>query len=544
MALAADRLSYRYPGSEALALTDVACEFPAGAFTLIAGRNGAGKSTLLAALAGFMPRFFGGELRGEVRCQGRLLHATPFEVWLRSVSLVLAEPAAQLSHARDTVFDEIAFGAENLGMPPSEIAARVREVLEQLSLAPLADRSPLQLSGGEQQRVAIASVLVLGSRALLLDEPTSHLDPQGAKQVMALLGELKRHGCAVGLATHRLDEAALVADGAVLLEQGRVGLSGRAAAVLTSPLLEASGVRAPLELRLKHPLPPPVEVGAIPPVSACSVRFRNVGYRYPSGVEALAGVALELTPGSLTALVGANGSGKSTLCRLPGGLLRPSSGEVLVGDWDAAACKPWQLARRVGTLLQNPADQLFARSVQDEVAFGPQQLGVGGEALIARVERALELCALVGREEEHPFDLSASERQWLALASLLAMETPVLVLDEPGSGFDDEQLRRLQTLLIGLKAAGRTLLLVSHDLQLVAEVADEVMVLQRGRVLAHGPCERVLRERTLLQEAGLDAPPALELAERLGLGALLRESELRAAIARRDGASRGFQPKM
>ncbi len=255
-------LTYFYPDTDVPALRDVALSLEQGEILLLAGGTGSGKSTLCYALAGFVPHFFNGELAGDVRLAGRSMRETPLGEWVQQVGLVLQNPFNQISGARITVFEEVAFGLENLGVPRAEIGPRVQRILEQLNIAPLAERSPYALSGGQMQRVAIASILVLRPRLLVLDEPTAQLDPEGTQEVFEVIRTLADEGASVVLATHKLSEAARLATRALVLHEGQVALQGDARAVLADPRLPTWQVEPPLyatlAARLGLPQPWPV----------------------------------------------------------------------------------------------------------------------------------------------------------------------------------------------------------------------------------------------------------------------------------------------
>lgn len=247
------------------------------------------------------------------------------------------------------------------------------------------------------------------------------------------------------------------------------------------------------------------------------VQVIGVSFRYPSGVLALDGVDLALESGEALAIVGENGAGKTTLARHLNGLLRPQSGSIWVGDWDTGQKTVAQLARRVGYVFQNPDDQLFARTVREEVAFGPKNLGLSGPQLEEAVAWALESCGLGSAAGENPYDLTAQERKFVAVAATLAMHTPIVILDEPTTGLDAVGQARLSVILNGLKARGVTLLTITHDLDFCAEHFPRTVVMSRGRILADGPAGSVLRQVDTLRSAHVRPPQLIQLALELGM---------------------------
>lgn len=247
------------------------------------------------------------------------------------------------------------------------------------------------------------------------------------------------------------------------------------------------------------------------------VRVNNLTFTYPSGVEALKGISLEFDAGEVIAIVGENGAGKSTLVKHFNGLLRPDSGEVYIGDWDTAEHSTAQLAGRVGYLFQNPDEQLFERSVRREVAFGPRNLGLQENEVERRVAKALEVVGLADEIDSNPYDLQYVERKLLALAATLAMETPILILDEPTIGQDAARQAQIGKIVDQLNKEERTVVLISHDLDFCAEHAERVVVMLDGEVIDDGPAGEVLTHGTKLEQAAVKAPQLVRLAQELGM---------------------------
>ncbi len=279
------------------------------------------------------------------------------------------------------------------------------------------------------------------------------------------------------------------------------------------------------------------------------LRVEQVAFSYPSGVQALRGVSLAVESGEALAIVGENGAGKTTLARHLIGLLKPDSGRVQVGDWDTAGRSPSQLAQRVGFAFQNPDDQLFSQTVWEEVAFGPRNLGLRRQALPARVERALQRVGLEEHAGQHPYDLPWDRRKLLGIASILAMETPIVVLDEPTTGQDAAGADRLGQILRGLKDEGRTLVTISHDLDFCAEHFERTVVMVAGQVAADGPSEEVLCRADLLAQAAVEPPQLVRLALALGmesaplkLGAFLEAWEQKPRRRRQERGGEPFTP--
>jgi energy-coupling factor transport system ATP-binding protein len=474
-------VSYTYAGAAGPALRDVSLELRPGRVVGVAGANESGKTTLCLVAAGLAPGVAGGRIRGSVRIDGLgTASARPHELAQRA-GMLFADPSAQLSGTTATVFEEVAFGPCNLGLPAAEVIERVRWALAAVGIEALAGRDPARLSGGQEQLLALASVLALRPRYLILDEPTSELDPDGTALVADALARVAAEtGAGILLVEHKMEVLARIAHEMIVLDGGRVAPAGSTVVRDGSAVSSASVGQGGLP-----PAQPAARVHSFESVP--SIDLDDVSFAYPGGVHALDGVSLRVEPGEAVAIVGANGSGKSTLVRHLDGLLRPDSGRVLIGGRDVRRVHVAELARQVGLAFQDPDRQLFAGCVRTEVGFGPRNLGVHGPDLEQRVGVALEEVGLAAEADAHPYDLGRSRRKLLALASVLAMRTPVLVLDEPTTGQDARGVERVRGVVARARAEGRTVIAISHDLRFVAECFPRVVVMREGRVVADGP---------------------------------------------------------
>ena len=383
------------------ALREIDLAVPAGQWLLLAGPSGCGKSTLLYLLNGLIPHVLGGEVEGTVRVDGLVPANVALRELSRRVGTVFQNPEVQLFMLR--VQEDVAFGCENLGLPPAATHRRVEQALGRLSLTTLRDREVSSLSGGQKQRLAIAGALAMGCRTLLLDEPTSDLDEPSRAELLATLVELRRMGHTIIMTEHRLDGLEGMVDRVVTMESGRVVSDGPfppAAPLCRRSLIRATDDSTPL------------------------VDLREVTFSYPGRTPALERLSVRFRAGEVVALVGPNGSGKTTLLKLLCGLLRPAEGRA----WIAGVERP-SLARLVGSvgfLFQNPDEQLFADTVIEEIAFGPRHLDRA-----VNVDRYLKRLGLSQYRNEHPRSLSRGERQRLAAATVLAMHPSLILLDEP-----------------------------------------------------------------------------------------------------------------
>ncbi len=554
-------LAVRYPARREPSLSDVDLTVAAGSQVGVAGRTGAGKSTLALAAAGFIPRVVRAKLDGRVAIEGIDAATASGGALLGRVGIVFSTPANQLSASKLSVREELAFGLENLGVPREEMDGRIDATLARLSIGHLADREPFALSGGEQQRVAIASIVAMGTSVLVLDEPTAQLDPAGTAGVADLLAELARGGTSILCVEHDpsvlgrmdrcivLDRGGTVASGvpgAALAEASSVAALpaptlvrlAQAAGIDLAGAFDEAAIAAGLAARREGretdgdganaaadasaTADPAATTPAWAPTSDRSpvrVAIEDLVHRYPTGIEAVRGVSLAIEPGEAVAILGQNGSGKTTLVKHLNGLLRPAEGRVLLDGQATEGRSIADLAATVGFVFQNPDEQLFERSVEREVAFGPRNLGVPAAAIAERVSGSLAAVGLSEERTTNPYDLDLSRRKLVALAGVLAMDPAILVLDEPTTGQDADGVARVGAVVEAMRAAGRTVVAITHDMEFAATRFGRVVIMRDGIVVADGPPERVFAPAglDLLTSTGLTPPPAARVAARMGL---------------------------
>ena len=516
--------SFTYWGHGQPALKNVNLTMDEGEFVLITGPSGSGKSSLCRCLNALIPHFHGGTLSGTVLVDGLdiTLHQ-PHEFATR-VGMVFQDPENQL--VATDVERDIAFGLENLALPRDLIARRVEEALDTLGIAHLR-REPLAgLSGGEKQKAAIAAVLALHPRVLVLDEPSSELDPKSAEELLSAVAHLNEElGITIVLVEHRLDRVVQYADRLVVLRDGSVVADGSPRLVLRSEELPASGVGVPPVARLVTELGRRgVQINEIPvtvkearnilgpllgagnlkghrdePIhqGAELVTVEDLWHRYDEGSPALRGVSLKLRGGEMLAVMGRNASGKTTLVKHFNGLLKPWKGKVRVAGTDTRDATVAELARTVGFVFQNPNDHLFADTVEQEILFTLNHLGIGSPEAQERLEQALRRFGLTEYRAHYPRALSGGERQRVALASVIAAQPRVLVLDEPTRGMEYGLKRSLMEFLYEYRREGNAVVLVTHDVETSAAHADRVLLLSEGQVVAEGPTRQVLSEALL-----------------------------------------------
>ncbi|WP_409047838.1 ABC transporter ATP-binding protein [Microbacterium sp. HA-8] len=544
---------------------DVSFAVRPGDVVLLMGPSGSGKSTLTLAMNGLIPHAVPADLAGTVDVGGMDTARTPVARLSERVAMVFQDPDAQL--VTGSVLDEVAFGPENLRLPVVEVLARAEAALRRVGLWDRRGENPERLSGGGRQRLAIACALAMGSDLLVLDEPTANLDPSGIDDVYAALGDVVAAGDrAIVLVEHNLDQAVAIATRVVVLDaDGRVIADGGVDDVLrrSAEALHALGVWLPTStlaaLRLRaagyalDPLPlTPPELraaldGAQPP-GAPFAEHAGVGSPQPPesptppdppapaeqpatpdppapatlptpliGVRDLTvtrrrrvilhRIDIDVHAGDFLAITGANGAGKTTLVQAIAGVVPPPRGRVRVGTLDPGRADPGALSRAIGFVFQNPEHQFVTSTVFDELAQPLRLRRVPEKDVAHRVDEMLMRFGLTGHAASHPFLLSGGQKRRLSVGTALIAGAPVLALDEPTFGQDRARADELLTLLRNLNAEGTTVIVVTHDMQLVAEYATHTAVLGDGRLLAHGPTARIFDDVALLRRAGLRPPP-------------------------------------
>lgn len=537
---------YRYPTTEPDgfdALSGIDLTIPEAAFVVLLGANGSGKSTLGQLLNGLI-RPTQGSVTVDTWTTDNPMHS--WEI-TRQVGMIFQNPDNQL--VSTTLEREVAFGLENLGLPTAEIQSRVDWALKCFHLTDYRFHAPHRLSGGQKQRLAIAAVVAMNPRYMVCDEPTALLDPASRREILALLESLRsEHGIAIVYVT-QLCEEAVNADTVIVMDGGRIVAQGEPGVILTlseelirrrleAPVavrladrLRARGVLLPpvvltpdklVEALTPSPPSPPLAMLMVDASETVStqmerlpiVELQNVSYVYQKGtiqaVSALQDVSLSIETGSIVGLIGPNGSGKSTLAQLLNGLVVPDAGRVIVDGKDLSGRGvDWRSLRcQVGLVFQFPEAQLFEETVFDDVAFGPRNMGVPDGELKLRVYTALERTHLDPDQyaSRNPFTLSGGEKRRVAIAGVLAMHPQILVFDEPTAGLDADGAHSIQTILQAFQADGGTIVLISHDMDLVARLAQRVIVLDQGRIVADGPPERVYADVGRLAALSLDVP--------------------------------------
>jgi energy-coupling factor transport system ATP-binding protein len=579
-------ITYEGHGSPAPAAASMRLQ--RGEVVLLLGPSGSGKSTLALALNGLVPQSVPATVQGAIRVDGWDVRATPVATLSRHVAMVFQDPDAQL--VTGTLLDEVAFGPENLRVPADEVLARAEDALRRVGLWDRRTDNPDLLSGGGRQRLAIACALAMRSPLLVLDEPTANLDPAGIEEVYATLADVVADGeHAIVLIEHNLDAAVSLADRVVALDaRGRTVADGTVDEVLREradelhelgvwlPVSTLAGRRlrdagwtfdrlplTPDELRAAvegaEASPPAraaitVEGNASPTRAAPGARDAGPG-RTPvisvrdltvrrGGRDILHGVDLDVHAGQFVAIVGANGAGKTTLLQAIAGVIPVPKGRVSIDGVDPARTDLRALSRRIGFVFQNPEHQFIAHTVFDELAHGLRRQKLSEAEVQRRADDVLGRFGLADKTEQHPFLLSGGQKRRLSVATALVAGAPILALDEPTFGQDRARADELLGLLQELNDAGTTILVVTHDMQLVTDYARRTVVVDGGRIAADDTTTAIFDGDELLRRAGLRLPPlrrAFAGSRHPALAAVTRLADLptRDAAGTPDAAAQG-----
>lgn len=537
-------VSFTYKGADKPALTDINLKINKGEIVLITGPSSAGKTTLCRAMNGLIPELFKGEMHGKVIVADQY-STTDYDITQLSkiVGLMFQDPDSQL--LCPTVLEELAFGPENYGVPVEEIQKRIDSLLEACRLQNVLEKNPHALSGGQQQAVALASVLTMQTPVLVLDEPTSNIDPIGSETFLRLIKDIaKSLNLTVIIVEHKIEELASFVDRLIVMDEGKIILDGDPQEVLKKvELMDDIGLNVPdvtlLAAKMKsqgfpiNTLPlnieeaveilepfantvreqekrPPVNEQNIPIIEA-----KNVEHRYPDGTLALKGINLKIYEGEMVAILGQNGSGKTTFSKHLNGILKSTGGSLKVYGKEASTYKFHELSRLVGYVFQDPDAQIFKSKVREEIAYGPKNMGYKDEEVAQMVDDVAEKLEIRHLLDSNPFFISKGDKQRIAVASVMAMRPKVLILDEPTTGQDFKRSKEIMDLTMKLNEEGITILVITHSMNLAVEYAKRVVVFRQGEVLLNGTAKDVFQQQHVLQSAMLKPPQITQFAQRL-----------------------------
>ncbi|MDS1029250.1 energy-coupling factor transporter ATPase [Bacillota bacterium LX-D] len=514
-----ENLTYYYPEKTKPALEKINLEILEGQFVLIVGGSGCGKSTLVRALTGLVPEFYGGTFGGKVSLNGQEIQRLDKRKLAQQIGMVFQDPESQL--VMTNVEEELAFGLENLGLPNDLMKRRVMEVTGALGLSNYLQQFIPELSGGQKQKVALGAILAMQPDILVLDEPTSQLDPVAGEEILTMLKRLnEENGLTVVLVEQRLERCFHLADRVIVMNKGRIAFDGEPeqaakwAALNHSPfipplanLFAGAGfqdvpltVKKGREILKRHfaitQCASPVQqknIKVVPVQKDSIVSVENLWFAYPTGKEVLKKINLQIRPGDFTVIMGENAAGKTTLLRNINGLLRPSRGQVKILNQDIKKMTVEELAKDIGYLSQNPNDYLFLPTVKEELNYTLHNLNLPDNGIC---EKLLERLHLMDHLQTNPRDLSSGERQRVALATVLVAKPKLLLLDEPTRGLDYQLKEELGKILWKLQSQGMAILMITHDVEFAAEYATDIILMAEGSFVAQGSKYDILTDST------------------------------------------------
>ncbi len=559
--------SFSYPNQTSSALQDVSFSIAPGQLVMLLGRSGSGKSTLCFACNGLIPHMIQGDMTGAIRICGVNTRTRSVWKWANTVGLVFQDFDTQL--VGTTVRSELLHPLEyrNPPLDLDDIERRIDRVLDSVKLQVSLDHDPMRMSGGQRQRLVMASVLMQEPKLLVLDEPCSDLDPNSRRHLRRMLGQLRNEGLGLLMTEQEHDDLQFV-DHVILIDHGKVVWKGPPGELLQEPqLMRQHGIR-PFALtecfeeldgdllpatveeawtcmeKLNLTIEPPVDVVndlvrlekrafLLEKQPEPYIQIENVWFHY-SDHPVLQDLSCAIYSGEFLALLGANGSGKSTLARLLNGLLTPTQGRIIVDGMDTSAMTMNEIAKRIGLVFQNPDHQIFADTVWEEVAFGARNLGCSQDEIATRVRESLLAVGLPIDESRDldPFSLRKGERQRVAVAAMLATQPACLIFDEPTTGLDAEETDQMMAMIRELNRQGHTIVMITHSMRLVAEYAHRCLLLKEGQVVASGSPREIFQNVDLVRSSSLDVPAIVQFSQQWG-HTLLTVKEVKASLKRK-----------
>ncbi len=533
-------VTWRYQDAKDSSLKEITLKIRRGEVVVITGPSGAGKTTLCRCMNGLIPHFFEGELQGEITAAGMDVRVNDIPFLAAKVGLLFDDPSNQLFNS--TVEEELAFGPENYAIPVPEMKVRIEEGLIFARLETSRLKNPHALSGGQQQACALAAIYTMRPEVFVLDEPTSNLDPYGAQVIFQRLSDLIQEGSRTFvIVEHNLETILPFANRLIVMDKGTIVADGSPSVVLKKvDLMEGIDLQVPHATQLAYALQKqgyaegevpfttydavalltkvlpslhnvkhgrPTDPSTTPrEVSNPVVDVHDLRFTYPDGTEALRDVNVKIPDGDYVGFIGRNGSGKTTLVKTLNGLLRPTSGQVRVNGEDVSGKRVGQLARLVGYNFQNPDDQIFAKTVREELEFAPLNLGVTPEEMAKSVEQVARDLELTPYLDLNPFSLSQGLRRRVAFGSTLTLNPRVLVVDEPTTGQDYWRAKVVMELCKKINEEGKTIVIISHNMDLIAEYCKYVYVMKDGGLLMEGTPKSVFSQPDLLMQTSIVPP--------------------------------------
>lgn len=571
-------LTYTYEKAESATLKNINLKIPHGKFTAIMGETGSGKTTFLMSLNGLIPQFMEGEIQGQVAVDTKLTDEVPIQKLIQDIGLVMQDPETQIFGL--TVGEDVAFGPSNLNYTLEDIEEKIETCLMKVGLSGYEDRSTEFLSGGEKQRLAIAGILAIGPNIIVLDEPTSELDPEGKEDIFKIVEELKNDSnMTIVMAEHETEKILAFADHSIVIQEGFVVWEGDPKNLFANQkLVEKYRLRPPGVARVFWELkkrgfnlgdscPRSLEdlmkmineqvlldgsaidkeesskhidvvqeklLEKEDPKKDPILIVEDLSHTYENGHEALQDINLTVNEGDFVAIIGQNGAGKSTLCKHFNNLLSPTKGKVLYRGKDISEKTTSELAQNIGYVFQNPDHQIFCTSVIEEVMYGLKVKKVSESERKKKALEVLEFVGLAEHAEKHPYTLSKGLRQRLAVASILVLEPEVLIIDEPTTGQDWQGIQDILSLIKKLNDFGHTIIVITHNMEIVTEYADRVFIMGNGSLLKDCPPDQTFFDKNILKQAKITPPQLTQLADQLGINEhITTSSKLVSCILRR-----------
>ncbi|MFA5803943.1 MAG: ABC transporter ATP-binding protein [Melioribacteraceae bacterium] len=545
--LQVDLLRFKYKNSLTDIFNTLNFKIEKGEFVGLMGRTGAGKTTAMMLLNGLIPHFLEGEFEGNVIANTMNTQRYHIQTMARFIGLVMQDPETQIFGI--TVERDVAFGPSNLAFGKEKIKEVVSKSLKAVGLEGYEKRITSELSGGEKQRLAIAGVLAMEPEILVLDEPTSELDPVGREEIYKLLSVLKKKGeVTILVSGHDTEEMLEYADRIIVLDNGRKVWEGRPSTLFKDIVLtKKNGIRPPEVSEIGNCFQ---KQGLLDQDSVfinkneflqfaknnftsfkisnngsekyystnnnpVAIETKDLSFYYQQKNSVLNELNIKIYKGEFVALIGKNGAGKTTFSKQLNGLLRPTNGAVFINGNDISQLTTAQLSKEVGYIFQNPDHQIFSATVYDEVEYGLKRMNLTETERSVRINTALEFVGLEKFTNRHPFTLGKGERQKLAFATVLAMEPKILIIDEPTTGQDWDGTNKMMEMLDKLHRQGHTILMITHNMLLAAEYTDRVIVFSNGKVMLDDPPEKVFYESEILKAASITAPDCVTIAGEL-----------------------------
>lgn len=528
-ALSVHDLTFRYHSRTSPAIQNISFDLLPGEVMLVAGSSGCGKTTLMRCINGLIPRTYRGDLQGEIRLFDRPVDELTMPELAQAVGTLLQDPERQI--VGSYVITEVAFGLENLGLPRAEILQRVDETLNFLGIGALRDRETFSTSGGEKQKVALAGVLAMQPRILLLDEPLASLDPASAHEALDFFRWLADKGIAVMIVEHRVEDVLNIHPDKVLyLDEGKQIYYGEVAGLTHVVDYRRIKLPAPAVLERARSDPPPAFEPILHPQpgSPALVSFKDVHFRYDRDLpDVLHGVNFQVHPGDVIAILGPNGAGKTTLVKHALGLFKPTQGQVLLEGKDTRKLTIAQAAHTVGYVFQSPSQMLFAPTVEEELAFGPRNLHYDTATIQKNVQWAIQTVHLESELKNPPLALSFGQQKRVSIAAILAMRSRILMMDEPTAGQDYWNYLAFMDAILQMPGFD-AILFITHDVDLAVIYANRIILVYDGTIAADGTPHDVLADEQHLQSCRVLPTSLLKLNQEMypKTGRFLRAEQL------------------